>query len=386
MTSWIDRAHQHVSAALHSGHPGPGCAVALVAEGRTARVASHGVRSTITKAPVSAHTAFQIGSLTKVITATAALRVAEAGAFDIDAPVNTYIDWFEAEGITARHLLSHTSGLPGFVDTLPPSRLAVWKVGRGPTAPPGRFHYSNMGYMALGYAIEAATGTAYPEVVATEVFRPLDMGDATGDVPARPDTASAAGHFRDERTGEYQPFPHRPFVGAHASVRASASDMARFLHLLIDGGWADGSFLDSGSLAQLTDPAVTIDDGPTGYGMGLFTQGEGPATLYHGGENEGFESALIIDRQRGIGVVVLVNSFDDPWPLARFALETLRRAAAGETLPAAPDRALAELAPTRPTTQGTSKWSHITLVRSAAVGLSSARAQQRPRSRVERHV
>src|SRR5690606_38814082 len=150
----------------------PGMAVAVVSGGDVAYARGFGVADRESRAAVTVDTAFELGSLTKSMTALAVLRLAEAGRVDLDAPVRRYLPWFRvadadsAAAITPRHLLGHTSGLPRW------SHGVVWRdpervsgsVAEGVRAlasvplafaPGEAVSYANMGYAVLGAVIEA---------------------------------------------------------------------------------------------------------------------------------------------------------------------------------------------------------------------------------------
>jgi CubicO group peptidase (beta-lactamase class C family) len=116
---------------------------------------------------------FALASLTKPLVAAACMVAAEEGAVDLDAPVADHLEAYRQPGragITARHLLSHASGLP---ETGPPG---VASLDVEPVAPPGtRRIYSNEGYAVLGELLSAATGMPFGRYVHESVFAPLGM-------------------------------------------------------------------------------------------------------------------------------------------------------------------------------------------------------------------
>lgn len=132
---------------------------------------------------------FRIGSITKQFTATAILQLQEAGKLSIDDPISKY--YREAppawSGITLRHLLTHTSGipsytgLPGFFDRaarLPHTPEELIKLTRDKPLefePGSRFAYDNSGYILLGYVVEKVSGQSYADYLKDHVFGPLHM-------------------------------------------------------------------------------------------------------------------------------------------------------------------------------------------------------------------
>ncbi|MFF4591049.1 serine hydrolase domain-containing protein [Streptomyces sp. NPDC001388] len=140
----------------------------------------------------------EMGSFTKVVTATVLEQLARQGALTLDDPVERWLDVPPGTGITLRHLAEHTSGLP----RLPPgtTRLDPYRkftderlhdllagLDRLVTVPAGEHEeYSNFGYAVLGAALTAATGQAYDDLVALHVLAPLGLArDAMTSRPPR---------------------------------------------------------------------------------------------------------------------------------------------------------------------------------------------------------
>ena len=127
-------------------------------------------------AQVTTSTPFLWGSVSKPVTATAVMTLVDAGNLDLDAPVRRYLPWFRladdvaAEGITMRHLLTHTSGIPGgtgvtdrFEEVDDPYRRGVADLaGVAPRAAPGQRHaYTSANYLVLGAIVQAVTGQCF---------------------------------------------------------------------------------------------------------------------------------------------------------------------------------------------------------------------------------
>ncbi len=131
--------------------------------------------------PVTESTLFEVGSIGKAFTAVVILQLAREGRLDIDDPVFRYLPWFRVPrtggAITLRHLLSHTGGISAGVDGTPEATFQVWRLRDLPpgSAPGRRFHYSNVGYKALGLVIAAIEGTSYPVVIRRRILEPVGM-------------------------------------------------------------------------------------------------------------------------------------------------------------------------------------------------------------------
>lgn len=222
----------------------PGAVVAAVSEGGLVFARGYGWADLERRSPVVAdQTLFHIGSNTKLFTWTALLRLAEQGRVDLDADINTYLDFRIPASyptpITLRHLLSHTAGFEnrdyGMLALRPAEvqPLAAWLPARLPTRvrPPGEaVGYSNYGTALAGYVIERVTNRPYEEYIEQELLVPLGMQHSTvrQAVPPAllPDVAHgyirAGGGFRDQPLPIYQGFP----AGA---IRATATDLSRFM-------------------------------------------------------------------------------------------------------------------------------------------------------------
>jgi uncharacterized protein YbbC (DUF1343 family) len=221
--------------------------------------------------PMTMDTVFDLASLTKVIaTTTAVLQLVEAGRLELDAPVARYWPAFGAHGkgeITVRELLAHTSGLPPDVpiahaadadDVLHEAADVV------PGAAPGaRVIYSDVNFIVLAKLVERVSGERFDAYCRTHIFAPLGMIDTR----FNPDAALAT---RIAPTGtRARGVVHDPIaarmdgVAGHAGLFSTASDLARYARMLLQGGTLDGvRILGTQSVALLAQPASPIDAPP----------------------------------------------------------------------------------------------------------------------------
>ncbi len=165
----------------------PGVAVGVLHAG-TEHVAGFGVTNVDHPLPVDADTLFQIGSTTKTITGTAAMRLVEKGKLDLDAPVRTYLPNLRlsnsdvASRVTMRHLFTHTAGWVGDYfdftgagdDAL--AKMVLRLADLEQRTPLGAvWSYNNSGFYLAGRVLEIITGTTYEEAVEQLVLHPLGM-------------------------------------------------------------------------------------------------------------------------------------------------------------------------------------------------------------------
>ncbi|HEX5365286.1 MAG TPA: serine hydrolase domain-containing protein [Acidimicrobiales bacterium] len=179
--SRLDHLLRELAADL--GIPGAACGVLLDGD---AHVASWGVANVATGAAVLPGTLFQIGSITKVYTATLVMQAVHAGVVALDEPVRAQLQEFSVADpgatieITPRHLLTHTSGIEGdhLVDTGwnadALGRYVATLAGLGQLHPPDEaYSFCNTGYGVLGRLLEAATGDDFDRVLRRRLTRPL---------------------------------------------------------------------------------------------------------------------------------------------------------------------------------------------------------------------
>ena len=227
--------------------------------------------------PVAADTLFEIGSIGKTFCAVIVMQLVEEGAVALDDPVVRHLPWFEVPGtglrITIRHLLSHTAGITAGIDGTPEPTFQVWRLrDLTPGGEPGqRFHYSNVGYKALGLMIQRLDGAPYPEVLRRRVLVPLGMHSTepaiTNDI--RPRLAVGYEPARDDRAwDEGDPLLPATWLEtdtADGAIASTAADMAVFARMLLnDGMGPNGPLISAASLAQMLAPVPTVND--QGYG------------------------------------------------------------------------------------------------------------------------
>jgi CubicO group peptidase (beta-lactamase class C family) len=172
-------------------HGVPGASVAVLKGGRVVATAAAGVTNLDTKVPVTTDTLFQIGSITKVFTATMIMQLVDEGLLSLDEPIITYLPDFRLadaatlRSVTARHLLTHTSGIDGdyFVDSgRGDDAIArfVTMIALLPSLFPlgAKMSYCNAGFAVLGRIIEVLTRETYDHALRQRIFEPLGMTHA----------------------------------------------------------------------------------------------------------------------------------------------------------------------------------------------------------------
>jgi CubicO group peptidase (beta-lactamase class C family) len=170
----------------------PGLSVAVVKSDRVIWERGFGFANLATSTSTTPATIYLWFSITKIVTATAVLRLAEGGNLDLDAPVDEYFRGFKVVSqpvpVTVRHLLNHSSGLPNPIPIrwvrpvgtpAPDQRAFVNRLlGRHRKLkflPGERASYSNIGYLVLGEVVSEIAGVRYEEYVRDDILVPLGM-------------------------------------------------------------------------------------------------------------------------------------------------------------------------------------------------------------------
>jgi CubicO group peptidase (beta-lactamase class C family) len=290
------------------------------------KIDAFGVRRTGETPSIDADTIFEAASLSKPVFASAVLRLIREKALDLDQPLCRILPLTpdpRANAITARHLLSHSSGLQNWRN--PQSDRFEFAF------PPGeQFSYSGEGYFYLQRVVEKITGTPFARYMRETVLDPLGM--ARSSYVWREDAAHAAPHdFRGrvrsqfkETTGRQllklsaewakpledwsyddvervMPILKQPALpdfmqpNAAASLMTTARDYSKFLAHLF-------------SIDAMRQPQVRINsDLSWGLGCGLENSG-GQQWFWHWGDNPGFKNFFIADPRKGSGMLVFTNS------------------------------------------------------------------------------
>lgn len=320
----------------------PGVSLAVVNSERVLFAGGYGLADQGAPLPATASTAYLWFSMTKIVTATAALQLADAGRLDLDAPVDTYLGHLRAPGSTqptVRQLLTHTAGLdnplpirwvhPASAQAPDPDALLRRLMGRRRAYryPVGRSaRYSNVGYLAAGQIIATAAGMSFEAYVRQGILRPLGM-DRTGfDCPTGPDRATGyvkAPRIADpvlrrllpdgipgDRHGGYLALDPFAVDGpAYGGLIGDVLDAGRFLRMHLRDGELDGHRILAPQTARRMR-AIDQPGKPFDHGIGWFRRPTNAPQRWveHFGAGAGFWNVLRLYPDRGLGVVIMSNS------------------------------------------------------------------------------
>lgn len=330
----------------------PGGAVAVTDRQGLLHVATYGLADPWAQVPVKPDTLFEIGSISKSFTAVALLQQCEEGILDLHEPVERYLPWWHVpsrhEPITLHHLMSHTAGIITGTEFSAEAQYEVWALRETEaTAPPGTyFHYSNVGYKALGLILEELLGKSYPQLIEERILAPLGM-DATHAAithETRRWMAVGCAPFYDDRpfhtSHPLAPATWLETATGDGSIAATASDLATYVRMLVNRGQGSaGRVLSEDSFCLMTQPVIACGESDRGehYAYGLEVgRGQDRTLIGHDGGMVGYLSAILADLREGLGVAVLLNGPGEPSDVAESVLRLASAASRGESLPQPP--------------------------------------------------
>jgi serine-type D-Ala-D-Ala carboxypeptidase/endopeptidase len=293
---WGSEQAQAVFEALDGAFPGDGIVVAAAAVG------SGGPRFARTEG-LPGDARFEIGSITKTMTAALLASLVGDGVLALDDEIGRWLDAGPNGNITLEQLATHTSGLPRLAPNQPTDEANPYRdftaerAGEGlraVTRTPGAGHlYSNFGYQLLGLVLERASGQRYQDLLAERLLGPLGM--TCSGVGATGGGTRLTGH------ADGKPAGHWDFaLPGPGAVEATIGDLAHYLVACLAP--PDGPLGNAIRLCQ--QPRVRIDGQSAGGLAWIIVDG----LLFHNGGTGGFSASLAIDQAAGHAVAALVNT------------------------------------------------------------------------------
>jgi serine beta-lactamase-like protein LACTB, mitochondrial len=301
----------------------PGISVAVVQDGALVWSQGFGVADLENFVPATSSTLFRLGSISKPITATAILQLAERGKLDLDIEVQKYCPAFPKKEwpITTRELLGHLGGIrhynPDGKGDIPEDSakhflsmeesLQVF-AGDPLVAKPGtKFHYSTYGYTVLGCVLEGAASEKYVDYVKENVFEPAGMGETQADnfftiVPHR------SRWYHKDKSGVVQNAGvlDSSYKIPGGGLISSVDDMARFEIAIMAN-----KLLKPATREQMWTPQKAADGSENGYALGWgHAKKFGLSLVSHSGGQQGTSTSIILVPERRAGIVVLANMDD----------------------------------------------------------------------------
>jgi CubicO group peptidase (beta-lactamase class C family) len=326
----------------------PGLSIAVVRDGHIFWKKAFGVKSRQTNEPVDEDTMFEAASLTKTVTAYAAMRLIERGELDLDTPLHEYFPNKEYEPLsgderykqlTARLVLTHTTGLPNWGN----------KLMRDPGV---QYGYSGEGFLYLGRTIEQISGLSLQDFAQKEIFEPLGMVHTSYVWNEMYAANGACGH---DSHGNAHELRKNTEPKGGASLLTTATDYATFICAILNSQGLTKETIDqmTSSQVQVTKSRETADLFENvfwGWGWGV-QPGDTGYAFWHWGDNGDLRAYTVAYKDRREGFVYFANSnnglavaeaisvlivpdhqyaldwldyerYDDPKRLARLSIET----------------------------------------------------------------
>jgi CubicO group peptidase (beta-lactamase class C family) len=300
----------------------PGLSVGILHEGNV-ETAGYGVASIETNQPVVPETLFQIGSISKVFTATLVMTLVDEGQLDLDAPVIGYVpdlplaDETARKTITVRHLLTHMSGFygdrfddQGVGDDALAKAVAAFGDLKQQTAPGELWTYCNAGFDLAGRTVELILGQPFEQAMRERVFKQLGLERSTYFAAEAIRHSVAVGHTKlpdeDQRVADPWPIPRRS--NPAGGISSNVGELLRFARAHMQDGELDGTRVISAESARAMRTVQTQGDYPRFWGLGWsLREADGLQIAEHNGGTNGFMTRLTTVPERQFAVAVFTN-------------------------------------------------------------------------------
>jgi CubicO group peptidase (beta-lactamase class C family)/D-alanyl-D-alanine dipeptidase len=301
----------------------PALSVALVDDQKVVWARGFGLADPKAKKPATAETVYRVGSVSKLFTDIALMRLVEKGELDLDAPVTKYLPDFKPKTkfdkpITLRMLLSHRAGVVrespvgNYFDPTSPSLEAMVRSMNDTEnvyEPGARIKYSNAGIATAGYVLEKIHKQPFATFLGKSLLTPMGMTQSSFE----PTDAVK----KNLAKAEMWTYPGRTFeaptwelgMPPAGSMYSTAPDLGRFLTILFNRGQAEGErILKPETLEKMYEPQFAKPGEKTGFGIGFYlTELDGKRVIGHGGAVYGFATELAALPGEKLGVVVIAS-------------------------------------------------------------------------------
>lgn len=319
----------------------PGLAVAVVVDGKIIKAKGYGYRDIDKKLPATADTQYSIGSSTKAFTTFMLGTIVDEGIIDWDVAVKNYLpEWdmhddYAANHVNLRDMLSHRTGLPrheliwygNSKLTINDLMVKLPKLESSKELRQG-FQYSNLMYAMSGYVAETVTGQDWNTLIQTRLLDKLDMNNTSLNYRGMHAADNYSLPYEEDEQGLTLTALSKNIGGVMRPagvINSSVKDMSNWLQVLLnEGKYQDRQLIQKSTLAQLQSPQIAItgmspnaDMSPLSYGLGWFTQTyRGYYQVQHGGNINGYTSAVFTYPHEKVGIVILTNKNYSPVPHA----------------------------------------------------------------------
>ena len=311
----------------------PSCSIALVSGDKVIWTGAYGYSNLWARTPATPSTTYLIGSTFKAMSTVALLQQMEKGKFKLDDKVNDYLTEFKIQKedpqnpVTFRHLLTHTSGLPGgfgafavWGDSVPePLEVYLGKslVISKPTGT--EVIYSNVAYTLIGYLVQKFSGVPYKKYIQDNIFTPLEMNNTAFEPTPAMDERISMPYTVDEKTGSQLPAVRvKASVWPAGIVYGTIYDQSNWMIMNLNNGVFKGKrIISENTMEQMFTRQHDKFKGriegiwgndTAGFGLTWWSQvRDGDRYFAHSGSLSGYTAFLLGNRDRKLGFAILTN-------------------------------------------------------------------------------
>lgn len=301
----------------------PGAAFVLVRNGKVLFTKGYGYANLEKKTPVVPNrTVFRVASVSKIITATAAMQLVQNGNLKLHENVNHYLTRFKVndpypQPVTLAELMTHSAGLDASVIGVAVHRpsqvipLGTFLGRHMPSVvmPPGKIYsYSSFGIALEGYLVQKISGIPFDVYIEKNILHPLNMHESG--FRLTPEMAFHLADGYEYHKGHYRPEPLDYFnIGPAAGLFSTASDMSHFLIAQMENGrYGDVRILSEATAKEMHRRQFAEDPRLAGRAFGFYERYvNGYRAIGHGGNIRGFASLLMLVPKERVGFFVAFN-------------------------------------------------------------------------------
>lgn len=294
----------------------PGLSVAVVTDNRLRWANGYGFADLENFVPAKGATVYRLASISKPLTAVAAMQLVEQGKLDLDAPVQKYCPAFPQKQwlVTTRQLLGHLGGVRHYQseqELLTTRRytgiiaaLDIFKNDPLLHEPGTKFHYSTYGFNVIGCVVEGAAGVPYADYLREHVFKPAQMDrirvdDARELIPNRAQGYERTADGRLLNSTLTDTSNKVPGGGLCSTVE----DLAKFAVAL-----QSGLLVKPETLTTMWTKQKMKNGQKTSYGLGWqLSERGGVKEVAHGGAQQRVSTYLYLQPEKGVAVVLMAN-------------------------------------------------------------------------------
>jgi len=303
-----------------------------------------GVRSYETNTPIELKDIFELASVSKQFTATTIMILNQDGLLDYDDPIEKYLPEINYQGITIRHLLTHTSGLPDYYKVMDehwdknkiatnPDIFEYLKKYNPPKhfEPGEKYEYSNTGYVFLASITESVSGIDFVEFCKKRIFEPLQMTSTAIRSNDQKNQLSnlAYGHVYVDDKAKFiraDSFPSSNYtiwLGGRKGpgrISSTAADLLKW-----DQALYTDQIVTHETLKEAFTP-TTLNDGTEsdyGFGWDIIPTSSAGKVVWHNGDNPGYKTIIVRYLDAGKTLIILNNNYHLQFEEARDAIDKI---------------------------------------------------------------